>query len=599
MALLHCWCYLPLYPPLKTGAPTLLLKSVVSLDIPQQIPIYTQFHGRGSTDKLLRSIFIMATPGSMSPAWEGRDLKDEKTREAYIQGHDADHLPEDTYPSDVEKGIRSNAQSTHTDERTLSGDDVAAHAPTQVSDPNIVDWEGPSDPANPQNWTQGKKWGIVGAIGATTLITPLASSFFAPGVPQVLEAFNESSNLIAAFVVSVYLIGFAIGPLIIAPMSELYGRTPLYHISAFLFVIFNVACALSTSMGMLIAFRFLAGCAGAAPLTLGGGTIADMFPPQQRAGAMAIWSSGPLLGPVIGPICGGFLVDNASWRWVFWILAIAGGVTGLLVLAVARETYHPILLERKAAALRKETGNSALRSKLAKDLPPKEIITQAIVRPMKMLLLSPIVGLMSLYVAINYGILYLFFTTITFVFEGQYRFSSGSVGLAYIGVGVGMMIGMAALGTVSDKLIQKQQALGNVRPEHRLPMRLTVPGAVALPIGVFIYGWTTYYKVHWIVPIMATSLIGLGNLTCMMTIQTYLVDAFTIHAASAIAANTVLRSVFGGVLPLAGLSMYDALGLGWGNSLLGFISLAFIPVPIFFKYRGESIRTNPKFQVNL
>ncbi|KAF2854547.1 MFS general substrate transporter [Plenodomus tracheiphilus IPT5] len=542
----------------------------------------------------------MATPASLqNPVRDTRDLQDEKAREAYIQGHDADGIPEDTYPQDIEKGAQSNAHSTYTDERTLSGDDLATPPPIEAIDPNIIDWDGPSDPANPQNWTQKKKWSIIGALSATTLITPLASSFFAPGVPQVLTAFHETSNLMAAFVVSVYLLGFAVGPLIIAPMSELYGRTPLYNISSFLFVIFNVACALSKSMGMLVAFRFLAGCAGAAPLTLGGGSIADMFPPQQRAGAMAIWSSGPLLGPVIGPICGGFLVESQSWRWVFWILAIAGGICGILVLVVCRETYHPILLERKAALLRKETGNPSLRSKLAKDLPPKQIFTQAIVRPMKMLFMSPIVGLMSLYVAVNYGILYLFFTTVTFVFEGHYHFSSGAVGLAYIGVGVGMMIGMVSLGITSDKIIKKQQALGDVRPEHRLPLRLTMPGAVGLPIGVFVYGWTVYYKTHWIVPIMFTSLIGLGNLTAMMTIQTYLVDAFTIHAASAIAANTVLRSVFGALLPLAGLSMYDALGLGWGNSLLGFISLAFIPVPVLFKYYGERIRTNPRFQVQL
>lgn len=204
---------------------------------------------------------------------------------------------------------------------------------------------------------------------------------------------------------------------------------------------------------------------------------------------------------------------------------------------------------------------------------------------------------MSLYIAINYGILYLFFTTITFVFEGKYHFSSGAVGLCYLGVGVGMIVGMAVLGVVSDKVIKKHQAIGDVKPEHRLPLVLTLPGAIGLPAGVFIYAWTTYYGVHWIVPIMATAFIGLGNLTAMMTIQTYLVDAFTIHAASAIAANTVLRSIFGALLPLSGLSMYDALGLGWGNSLLGFISVAFIPVPIFFRYYGERIRTNPKLQV--
>lgn len=401
----------------------------------------------------------------------------------------------------------------------------------------------------------------------------------------------------AAFVVSIYILGFAIGPLIIAPISELYGRNICYHVCNALYLVFTIICAVSNSIGMLTGFRFLAGCAGSAPLTIGAGTIADIFPREQRAGAMAIWAMGPLLGPVIGPVCGGFLVEAKGWRWVFWILAILAGFFSLLMLAFSHESYAPVLLARKAARLRKETGNENLRAKGALQIPPRELFIRCIVRPMKMLFLSPIVLLMSLYVAVNYGILYLLFTTITFVFEGTYHWSPGSVGLSYIGTGVGMIIGMVVLGAVSDRIIKKHQAKGNVKPEHRLPVVLTLPGALGLPFGLFLYGWTTDKGVHWIAPIIGTAFVGLGNLTGMMTIQTYLVDAFTIHAASANAANTVLRSMFGAFLPLSGLSMYNALGLGWGNSLLGFISLALIPVPILFRYYGERIRTHPKFQV--
>jgi hypothetical protein len=156
---------------------------------------------------------------------------------------------------------------------------------------------------------------------------------------------------------------------------------------------------------------------------------------------------------------------------------------------------------------------------------------------------------------------------------------------------------MAYVGKASDVYIRKALANGSAKPENRLELPLTIPGAILLPCGVFIYGWTTQKGVHWIVPIIGTAFVGLGNLTGMMTIQTYLVDAFTVHAASAIAANTVLRSIFGAFLPLAGLDMFDAMGLGWGNSLLGFIALAMIPVPLFFRLRGEKIRTNPRFQV--
>lgn len=274
-----------------------------------------------------------------------------------------------------------------------------------------------------------------------------------------------------------------------------------------------------------------------------------------------------------------------------------GGAFGAQMALIARETYAPVLLERKAAQLRKSTGNPNLRSKMATNIPPAELFKRSIIRPLKMLLFSPIVLLMSIYVSVQYGVLYLLFTTITFVFEQQYHFSTGAVGLSYLGSGIGMILGMGILGVMSDKLINKAIAKGNVKPEHRLPLILTIPGGIALPVGLFMYGWTVEKNVHWIAPIIGTAFIGVGILAGMMTIQTYLVDAFTLHAASAIAANTVLRSIFGAVLPLCGLDMYDALGLGWGNSLLGFIALALIPVPVLFRFYGERIRTNPKFAV--
>jgi multidrug resistance protein len=151
---------------------------------------------------------------------------------------------------------------------------------------------------------------------------PLASSMFAPGVPLVMQEFETNSEMLATFVVSVFVLGFAFGPLLLAPLSELYGRTIVYHVCNVLFVVFTVMCAVATNMGMLIAARFLAGFAGVAVITCGGGSIADVFPAERRGGAMAIWSLGPLLGPVIGPVAGGFLVEAKGWRWVFWIITI-------------------------------------------------------------------------------------------------------------------------------------------------------------------------------------------------------------------------------------------------------------------------------------
>ncbi|KAI9710403.1 MAG: hypothetical protein M1812_007439 [Candelaria pacifica] len=476
-----------------------------------------------------------------------------------------------------------------------SGDTIVDKSGQSARDPNIVDWDGPDDPANPLNWSNKLKWGNIAVISAITFITPLASSMFAPGVPEVMSDFNSHNDLLAGFVVSVYILGYAVGPLMIAPLSELYGRLVIYHSCNVLFVIFTIACAVSSNLNMLIAFRFFEGCAGSAPLTIGGGTIADMIVQEKRGGAMAVWASGPLMGPVIGPVVGGFLSQAKGWRWVFWVISIVAGAISIMAAFLLRETNASTLLAHKTKKLQKETGNQNLRSKMDTGISPPQLFLIAIIRPSKMLIFSPIVFFMSLFMAIVYGYLYLLFTTFTLVFENNYGFSSGTVGLTYLGIGVGMFVGLAIVGILSDKIVKSKSKNGVMKPEYRLPPM--IPGALCIPIGLFWYGWSAESHTHWIVPILGTALIGAGVLVVFMAIQTYLVDAFTIHAASAIAANTVLRSTCGALLPLAGQKMYAKLGLGWGNSLLAFIALALCPIPWIFLRYGERIRTNPKFQV--
>jgi hypothetical protein len=163
-----------------------------------------------------------------------------------------------------------------------------------------------------------------------------------------------------------------------------------------------------------------------------------------------------------------------------------------------RESYAPVILARKAARLRKETGNQALRSKLDIGLTHAELLRRSIIRPTKMLLFSPICGSLCLYVSVCYGILYLLFTTFTYVFEGKYHFSSGTAGLTFIGTGVGMFAGLAFIGPSIDRIVKKKKDAGEeMKPEHRMPLSLMLPGAIALPVGLFLYGWTTQYAVHW------------------------------------------------------------------------------------------------------
>ncbi|KAK3940934.1 bicyclomycin resistance protein [Diplogelasinospora grovesii] len=469
--------------------------------------------------------------------------------------------------------------------------DEDATAVNSEDEANIVWWDGDDDPHNPFNWPTWLKVLNCCLISALTFITPLGSSIFAPGVIQLMQEFQSSSLELAAFVVSVYVLGFAAGPMIIAPLSEIYGRLVVYHVCNFAFIGFLVGCALAPSLNALIVFRFFSGVFGSCPLTNGGGTIADMIVQEKRGAAMAAFSIGPLLGPIIGPVAGGFLAEAKGWRWAFWLLVIIAGFLSVLMLLFARETYAPVLLQRKVARLRKETGNDMLRSKLDAGLSPRDYFKRSIVRPTKMLVLSPICIVYALYISIVYGYLYLMFTSISEVFTQYYGFTTSTVGLVFLGLGIGSMMGLIYFSFTSDRAIKKKAEKDGqgMKPEYRLaPLPV---GAVLLPVGFFIYGWTAQYHVHWIVPILAHLLIGMGNVIIFMALNMALIDSFTIYAASALAANTMVRSIFGAVLPLCGLRMYQALGLGWGNSLLAFIALGMIPVSFIIIRYGELLRT--------
>ncbi|KAF3024751.1 hypothetical protein E8E14_005080 [Neopestalotiopsis sp. 37M] len=461
----------------------------------------------------------------------------------------------------------------------------------ETCDPNVVGWDGPNDPENPLNWTSKKKWLNIAVLSILSFITPLGSSMFAPSITEIMVEFNSTSNITATFILSIYVLGFAFGPLIIAPLSEIFGRAPLYNVGNFLFTIFTIAGALSTNLGMLMAFRLLMGLAGSVPITIGSGTIADTMPLEQRGRAMAIWILGPLFGPSVGPVAGGYLAQAAGWRWIFWLQAILSGLLIPVAIFGMKETYAPVILRRKLDKLHKETGNDALHIPSDDNITLKERFKVAIVRPLKLLVLVPVISLMALYVAVEYGIMYLLMTTFSIVYEGQYGFSTGTSGLSYLPIGIGMLIGVAVFGKLSDHLVRQNQAKGNQhRAEIRLAPLFTIPCGIAIPAGLFIYGWTTDKQVHWIASMIGIAIFGAGLMAIMMCVQNYLLDAFPEIAASVTASITVLRSIAGALLPLCGLQMYESLGLGWGNSLLAFVSLGLVPIPLAFYVFGERLR---------
>lgn len=257
------------------------------------------------------------------------------------------------------------------------------------------------------------------------------------------------------------------------------------------FVAFTVACAVAPTLPALLVFRFFQGAFGSCGVTNAGASIADMVRPEQRGTYLAGVSAGTLIGPIIGPVIAGFLTEAKGWRWVFWLVTILSGVMAvpllLLLVLDLGETYQPVLLQRKVNRLRKHTGNPNLRSKLDDGLLPAERLRHGIVRPVKLLIKSPISIVCALYLALVYGYLYLMFSSVVIVFQQHYGITGELSGLVFLGLGLGNLIGMIATSWSTDRAIKKLTAAGSkVKPEVRLG--LTPIGGLFLPAGLFIYG---------------------------------------------------------------------------------------------------------------
>lgn len=269
-------------------------------------------------------------------------------------------------------------------------------------------------------------------------------------------------------------------------------------------------------------------------------------------------------------------------------------VVGLFYL---QETYAPVLLHRKAKALIKETGNSALHTEY--DHPERTVsktLRISLIRPFKLLGTQVIIQVLALYMAYLYGLMYLVLSTFPGLWENEYHESVGIGGLNYIALGVGFFLGTQICAPCQDRIYRALKARNNGvgKPEFRVP--LMVPGALLVPIGLFWYGWSAQAHVFWLMPDIGAAIFAAGVIIGFQCIQTYIVDSYTRYAASAVGAATVLRSLAGFGFPLFAPYMYRALGTGWGNSLLGFIAIALgFPAPVLLWLYGEKLRKRSTF----
>ncbi|PMD34299.1 MFS general substrate transporter [Hyaloscypha variabilis F] len=464
-------------------------------------------------------------------------------------------------------------------------------------DPYIVDYLD-NDRQDALNFSKGQKWAIAVLQSLSTFAVTFASSVYASGIVGVMLRFDVSEE-VATLGLSLYVLGFALGPLIWAPMSETYGRKSVFVISYTAYTAFSVAAACAPNITALLVLRFFASAFGSSTMTNTGGVIADMFSKAERGLATGMFVTAPFLGPALGPLAGGFLNETQGWRWILGLIAILGGVIWIPTMLATPETYAPFILRCRARALSRMTGSVYL-SRLDAGQPPKTLsqeLSISFTRPWILLFREPIVLLTSLYIAIVYGTLYMFFAGFPIVFQVTRGWSQGTAGLPFVGVAIGVCLATLAAGVDNKRYVRLCAAAEAdgcaVEPEARL--RTAMVGSIVLPIGLFVFAWTTYPSVHWIVPIIGAMFFSCGLVMVFISLMGYVMDCYVVYAASVLAANSLLRSLFGAAFPLFTTQMYEKLGNQWASSIPAFLVLGCLPFPFLFHKYGPQIRSKCKY----
>ncbi|WFD00939.1 hypothetical protein MYAM1_003695 [Malassezia yamatoensis] len=466
----------------------------------------------------------------------------------------------------------------------------------EKDDPYLVQFK-PGDRENPRNFSRPRKWFITAFTAFLCFCVAVGSSMPTgnlEGAAKDLHVSSEAINLS----ITLFVAGFGFGPMVFAPLSEVFGRWIIYVVSGFLYFIFNLPCALAPNIATLLAGRMIAGLAASVPMTNVGGTLSDIWTPEEKGIPMAVFSSVLFIGPAAGPLVGGAITSGTNelrgWRYIYWTLFAFTGLVWIFTL-FTHETLAIRILQRRAQKLRKETGDNRYQTEHERNpVQLKKVITISLLRPFEMLLKEPILIFFSLYLCLIYSLLYLMFFAYPIVFAEGHGFNPLQTGLCFLSIVIGICFAMAFILFIMEPASRRRVAKrGYPVPEDRLPLMFR--GSVLLPISLFILAWTSMPSVHWAGCLIGGIPTGASFTMIYIAANSYIVDCYIKHAASALAAKTLLRSLCGAAVPLFVNQMFHAMHNQWAFTLLALVSVLMGPIPFFFYKFGPSMRAKSQF----
>ncbi|KAI7278111.1 hypothetical protein KC345_g6169 [Hortaea werneckii] len=475
----------------------------------------------------------------------------------------------------------------------------AAAGPDEDFDPD-------SDQDHPRQWPMTYRWGLVSllALMAFTVtftcisVVPVAGPIIADLSPD-----HTASKSASVLLVTIWELGEAAGPLFIAPLSEVYGRYPVFNAANTLFILGVLLATLSQTPGMLVCARFLTGCAVASNV-LNPSVIGDIFPPESRGSAVSLVMLAPLIGGAVGPAIAGAIAQSSGWRQTMCMSLALAIFCEILFLTCFRETYKPVILRRRQNIRKRHATSSAdeqlepTPAGVSEKATEPHALRTAIVRPLKVFTGSFVLQILSLYGAVVFSLFYIMSTTLPEILREQYRLSPTLVGSSLISFSIGSLLGVLTCNLLLDRIYLGLQTTNPVpKPENKLPLVLI--SALVLPLSILWYGSTavpSHPDTQTPLPLLlAVILMGFSLLTTIVPLMSYVVDAFATYSASATTSVLILRCLMGTFLPLTTGPLTDSLGYPGGFGVIAAVCAVLAPVPALVFWFGERWRGGCEF----
>lgn len=402
--------------------------------------------------------------------------------------------------------------------------------------------------------------------------------------------------------ITLFVAGFGFAPMVLAPVSEAYGRYWVFFGSGALFFLGTLRCSLSQNLASMLVSRFVTGSGAAVYATLTGGVVGDLYRKEDRNTPMAMYSLSIMIGTGLGPLVSGSVVDSIGWRWIFYLQLLLIGSTTVFIGLFFRETRSNVILQRYCRALndKRITNRNSRQVKFHIDAAETfeldiSIVWRAFAMPLRLLVTEPVVFWFSLWVSFAWAVLYMQFSSIGIVFRSVYGFDSAQVGAVYAAVIVASILCavIVSFQDVAVHAIMPRRGNAVPTPEDRLLPSCVL--SVLLPVGLFWFGWSARTSIHWIVPTLAVGSLTMGIFSIYVAVFNYLADSYQGYASSAMAAQSMFRNLLAGIFPLITGTMIRNLTIGGTGSLLGGLGLLLTGIPWLLYFSGKGIRARSRF----